>query len=263
MIPPVALYTRVASLHRKLKKFLASQPYDWQLQVVDIIKGEPCTRTVHCIIDPNGSAGKTTLCDYLQYMNLGKALVPMASMEDLMQAVFNIGKRRCYLMDMPKGTPKDKLGPLYAGIEKIKDGSAYDKRYAYKELHMMEPHFFVFTNKWPQLNLLSPDRWKLYAIINKQLVGLDLPSVHIEVDVEKWVKEQCPSVVLTTLPVPTEPLSWAVPAPVPVAVAAPVPATVPVPVAAPLAAAAQPCPFSPPSSTTCPSRRRVGSPTRG
>ena len=226
---------------------MESEPYPWQLQVVDIIKGQPCVRTVHCIVDPNGSAGKSTLCDYLQYMDLGKALVPMASMEDLMQAVFNIGKRRCYLMDMPKGTPKDKLGPLYAGIEKIKDGTAYDKRYAYKELHMMEPHFFVFTNKWPQLSLLSPDRWKLYAIINHRLVGCVPPSTHVQVDVEKWVKAQCQDVVLTTLPVPTEPLLWTHPAPVPV------PATVPG------AAAAQPVSSSSSSSAGAAAAQPVSS----
>ena len=207
-----------------------------------MVKEEPDTRTVHCIIDPNGGVGKSTLCDYLQYMGMGKALVPMASMEDLMQAVFNIGKQRCYLMDMPKGTPKDKLGPLYAGIEKIKDGMAYDKRYSYKELLMMEPHFFVFTNKWPELNLLSPDRWKLYAVINKVLVRLRLPAVHTEVDMQEWLHKHCPDAQLEHLAVPAEPLSWVVPPPVTADVAVPVAAAVAVPgaaaVAVPVAAAA-------------------------
>ena len=87
-----------------------------------------------------------------------------------MQAVFNVGEQRAFLMDMPKSIPKDKLGGLYAGIEKIKDGFAYDKRYNYRELRFMEPHVFVFTNKWPDLHLLSVDRWQLYYVMDNELV---------------------------------------------------------------------------------------------
>ena len=70
------------------------------------------------------SNGTSTICDYLQYKGMAKCLVPVASMEDLMQAVFRGAE--------PRG--------LYAGIEKIKDGFAYDKRYNYCELRTMEPH---------------------------------------------------------------------------------------------------------------------------
>ena len=227
---------------------------------------EPDWRTVVCIIDPAGNNGKSAICDYLENKGVAKkCLVPMhSSCRQLMRAVCRVGAQRCYLMDMPRiwGTPKDRLACLYEGIEKIKNGFAYDERHSYKELHIMEPHVVVFTNKWPDLHLLSVDRWQLYCVIDHELVRVKLPvehnpvdtrawlakycptgtqlerMVHVDVDVEEWVKKQCPDVVLTALPVPTEPLSWAIP--VPVAVAAPVPAPVPVPVAAPVAAAAQP-----------------------
>ena len=51
---------------------------------------------------------------------MGKALVPVASMEDLMQAVSRGAE--------PRG--------LYAGIEMIKDCMAYDKRYSCQSLSL-------------------------------------------------------------------------------------------------------------------------------
>ena len=113
----------------------------------------------------------------------------MNNMEDLMQAVFNVGEQRCFLINMPKCTPKDKLGGLYGGIEKIKDGFAYDKRHNYRELRMMEPHVIVFTNKWPDLHLLSVDRWQLYYVMDGELVRLVIPKEHKVVDEKKWLAQ--------------------------------------------------------------------------
>lgn len=179
----------VKFLNRKLQTFLANDAYPWQKQLVKMVKKDPDSRTVVCIIDPVGCNGKSTICDYLEYKDLAKCLTPMNNMEDLMQAVFNVGAHNCFLMDMPKCTPKDKLGGLYAGIEKIKDGFAYDKRYTYKELRFMEPHVFVFTNKWPDLHLLSVDRWELYYVMDNELVRLMLPKEHKVVDEKKWLAE--------------------------------------------------------------------------
>ena len=46
-----------------------------------------------CIIDPVGCNGKSTIGDYLEYKDMAKCLVPMNNMEDLMQAVFNVGEQ--------------------------------------------------------------------------------------------------------------------------------------------------------------------------
>ena len=107
---------QVKFLNRKLQTFMANDAYAWQKQLVKMVKRDPDSRTVVCIIDPVGCNGKSTICDYLEYKDMAKCLVPMNNMEDLMQAAFNVGAQRCYLMDMPKCTPKDKLGGLYAGM---------------------------------------------------------------------------------------------------------------------------------------------------
>jgi hypothetical protein len=65
---------------------------------------------------------------------------------------------------MPRGMKKDKLGDFYSGIEVIKNGVAYDKRYTAKKIRFGRPNIFVFTNTLPELSLMSKDRWKIWTI---------------------------------------------------------------------------------------------------
>jgi hypothetical protein len=71
---------------------------------------------------------------------------------------------------MPRGMKKDKLGDFYSGIEVIKNGVAYDKRYTAKKIRFNRPRIFVFTNTLPELNLMSKDRWVIWTIINNDLI---------------------------------------------------------------------------------------------
>lgn len=70
---------------------------------------------------------------------------------------------------MPRGMKKDKLGEFYAGIEIIKNGVAYDKRYTAKKIRFDRPNIFVFTNMLPVFELLSKDRWCILEVLNKKL----------------------------------------------------------------------------------------------
>ena len=71
---------------------------------------------------------------------------------------------------MPRGMKKDRLGDFYAGIEVIKNGVAYDKRYAAKKIRFDRPRIIVFTNMMPNLDLMSKDRWALWEIKNNKLI---------------------------------------------------------------------------------------------
>ena len=70
---------------------------------------------------------------------------------------------------MPRGMKKDKLGDFYAGIEVIKNGVAYDKRYTAKKTRFDRPRIFVFTNTLPVFELLSKDRWQVWEVKDKTL----------------------------------------------------------------------------------------------
>lgn len=59
---------------------------------------------------------------------------------------------------------KDKLGQFYAGLECLKNGYMYDKRYSFKRRRIDRPQIWVFTNTLPAWELMSMDRWQVYEM---------------------------------------------------------------------------------------------------
>jgi len=62
---------------------------------------------------------------------------------------------------------------MYQYLECIKDGQITTQKYQGKSLEFDEPHIVVFANWPPHVNQVSLDRWKIYELINGELVGVD------------------------------------------------------------------------------------------
>lgn len=135
----------------------------WMQTVVDMSQ-QFCMRTINVIYDTRGNNGKSMLCEYMEYHKKAIEIPAFRMMEDIMQCVMSQKPSKCYLIDMPRGLKKDKLGEFYSGIECLKNGMAYDKRYQFRKKRFSRPQIFVFTNTMPVLDLLSPDRWKIWEI---------------------------------------------------------------------------------------------------
>lgn len=120
------------------------------------------TRKINIIVDPKGGHGKTILKGYMRAHNLGRPLPFCNDYQSLMRMVMDMPTARCYIIDIPKAINKDRLYQLYAGIESVKDGYAYDDRYSFKEKYFDCPNIWVFTNTVPDLEMLSSDRWNIY-----------------------------------------------------------------------------------------------------
>lgn len=133
-------------------------------------------RKIYIILDLHGHSGKSIMAEYLEFHFDAEELPPLRDMKDLMQAVMGLDKRKNYIIDMPRGMKKDQLAGMYSGIECLKNGIAYDTRYAFKKQRFDRPNIFVFTNQLPDVRLLTADRWRLFRIdANKQLVDVNLP----------------------------------------------------------------------------------------
>lgn len=143
---------------RQLEHFMEKELYPWQQQVVDMLS-TPDDRSIILIYDKHGNSGKSIFAEYLEYKELAFELPPMRAMEDILQFAFSFKDQECYLVDMPRGMKKDKLADFYAGLECLKNGVVWDKRYAGKKRRMNRPNMIVFTNMLPVFNLMSPDRW--------------------------------------------------------------------------------------------------------
>jgi len=145
----------------------------WQQQVWDSAKKENRTRRhVDIVFDPIGNKGKSFIARRMQWLKVGTGIPPMNDIKDIMACIMDRPKTPVYIMDLPRGLNKEKLASTYASIEMLKGGDAYDVRYKFRAVQFNPPRIWVFTNFLPDMNLLSPDRWKVWRIENDVLVPL-------------------------------------------------------------------------------------------
>lgn len=152
----------------------------WQAEVIANCKTRS-RRTIHCIVDPVGNIGKGTLVG-LAYVDPEvkiRRLPPVNTYNDLMEIGYDIlepykpGEWPTGLMvDLPRALDWKKLREFCGGLESIKDGWVFDKRYRYKELYFDAPQIWVFTNTMPEKSVFSGDRWKFYSIQCNKLVTM-------------------------------------------------------------------------------------------
>ena len=119
-------------------------------------------RAIDLLYCPVGNIGKSIFAEYLEFIGMAEEIPPFRLMDDIFQWVCTRPKKKMYLVDMPRGMKKDKLGDFYAGIEVIKNGVCYDKRYTAKKERFDRPRVVIFTNTLPVLELMSLDRWNLW-----------------------------------------------------------------------------------------------------
>jgi len=150
-------------LTRQLKFFQKQEMYPWQLSVQEMSKEED-DRSIKLIIDEQGNAGKSIFAEHLEYEGLAYEIPPFRLMEDIMACVMAVGAHKCYLVDMPRALKKDKLSEFYSGLESLKNGVCYDKRYSFKKRRMDRPQVIVFTNKPPCYEYMSMDRWEIWRM---------------------------------------------------------------------------------------------------
>lgn len=139
------------------------------------------TRSINVIYAPGGGEGKSTICGILQCTKRAQIIPPFNDIEAIMGVAMGAYKANgpvpAYLIDMPRALKKDKLGSFYAGIESLKNGFLYDKRYEFKQIFIDSPAIIIFCNELPEFSLLSRDRWVIWTIDeHKDLI----PYVHPE-----------------------------------------------------------------------------------
>ncbi|MDC0525367.1 hypothetical protein OAO87_00115 [bacterium] len=172
-------------LTRQLQRFMEHEFYPWQDTCYKLVQEED-DRWIHLIFDEVGNVGKSVFLEFLEYQGLAFEMPPLRHMEDIMEFAHSFPVQKAYIIDMPRGMKKDKLADFYAGLESIKNGVTYDKRYVGKKRRMDRPQIMVFTNSLPVFELMSMDRWRIHVMQqDKSLIErspLDLATSGIRID---------------------------------------------------------------------------------
>lgn len=158
--------------------------YPWQAEIVKSAEVWD-TRTVNILIDPEGNKGKSFIKTYIGCKKIGRCIPFANDYKDIMRMVMDMPKTRLYIIDMPRALDKAKLSQFYAGVESLKDGYAYDDRYKFKEEYFDSPTIWIFTNKMPDMKMLSKDRWALWTFKdNKTIKEINKPFE------ERWTNSE-------------------------------------------------------------------------
>ena len=151
--------------------------YPWQRAVLDS-RDDFNERYVDCIIDKDGNNGKSTLASIVDLQGLGIDMPTVDEGNKLIQSLCNLLALKnsqspgLVFFDMPRAQNKHQLTGLFTAIEQIKKGKVWDFRHRYTEWWFDSPRVWVFTNKQPDVSLLSVDRWQFWSIQDKKLVKL-------------------------------------------------------------------------------------------
>lgn len=147
---------------------LLDRLYPFQQHIWDSIGYNP--RAIDLVYCPQGCRGKSSIACLCALYKGALRMPPVNDAEKLTQAVC------CRLMaaenrtpaavffDLPRAMDKSKLAGLFTAIEEVKAGYVYDCRYSYKDWWFNSPAVWVFMNTWPDLNMMSPDRWHVWQI---------------------------------------------------------------------------------------------------
>lgn len=132
-------------------------------------------RAIYYLYDPNGNMGKSTLAAVADLHHGAIDLPPCLDGERLVATACDIlTAKSCrdpkiMFVDMPRTQSKEKLNGLFAAIEQLKKGKAYDLRHEYREWWFDSPAIWVFSNDPPPNSAMSRDRWRFYRIHNDRL----------------------------------------------------------------------------------------------
>lgn len=133
-------------------------PYQWQSQILDIIKSPPDDRSVYWFWESTGNFGKSALVKHIVLHNRN-AIMVSGKGSDIKYAIASCQvKPNIILIDLPRSFGSD---INYGTIEEVKNGCFFSGKYESNMIVMDYPHVIIFANEPPDLSMLSSDRWKV------------------------------------------------------------------------------------------------------
>jgi len=149
--------------------------YDWQLDIVDMIKKKPEKRKIYWYWSREGEIGKTEFIKYLMFHYEAKFC--QGGKKDIMCNI--LGKdgktkaRPIYIFGYPR-TCEDKIS--YDALESVKDGLLFSAKYESSDCIIPVPHILVFANFPPDEETMSKDRWIIKNLDKVKTEAQDPPA---------------------------------------------------------------------------------------
>lgn len=136
--------------------------YEWQQNLIDIMKKKPNKRHIYWLWSSEGGVGKTSLIRHLVLKY--DAIIVGGSCRDAKFQIIERDKVRdvkIVIFQIPRANI-NKVS--YSAIEEIKDAVFSSPKYESNMVCINRPHVVIFANFEPKYHLLSKDRWMVWNV---------------------------------------------------------------------------------------------------
>lgn len=139
--------------------------FQWEKDILNIIKQKPDKRKIYWYHEPVGGVGKTVFQKYLvsHYKDKYKIIALSGKCADMKNGIIQFIEKNkgetpdIILINIPKNKSLEYFS--YEGLEAIKDMFFYSGKYEGGMVCGASPHVFIFSNEKPPLNKMSNDRF--------------------------------------------------------------------------------------------------------
>jgi len=150
---------------------IITELYQWQKDIVEIIKKEPDNRSIYWYWESVGGIGKTQFCKYLVVHH--NAIILGGKGADCKYAIIKYEEKHgvypeLIIYDVSRST-NDYIS--YDSLESIKNGLFFSNKYESAQVIMNSPHLICFANEEPDTSKMSADRWKIYNIGESNIIN--------------------------------------------------------------------------------------------
>lgn len=132
-------------------------PYEWQDEIITIVKEEPDSRTIMWVYDETGGKGKSRLAAHL--VSKYDAIILGGKLDDMKYA-FSRDVSKVAIFDLTR-TQSDCMKGLVSFAESLKNGMYMNAKYESRMVTFARPHVIFFANFMPPEGVWSEDRLKL------------------------------------------------------------------------------------------------------
>lgn len=140
--------------------------YPWQKKVWDICQGESDDTAINWVWGKNENIGKSS---FVRTMGIEEnaCIIHNGKYSNIMNRAFMAKNVKLFLIDVPRNNGNV---VSYDAIDSIKNGFIFNRKYKTGVKLINHPCVVVFSNNKPDINKLSLHKWRIYEIVNNDLV---------------------------------------------------------------------------------------------
>lgn len=172
------VYTNFAIPEEVEKLDTITELRPWQKELIKKFALPATSREVTWVYDKVGNVGKSAFCIYLYDTMKSVLFIDGVKKADLINGIVEyrgkIGHNTIVLLDIPRHARNH---VCYSAIESIKNGLVFNTKYETSARRFNSPHVLIFANEPPIINDLSFDRWRIYEIVDMELIRREIVEV--------------------------------------------------------------------------------------